>query len=159
MTSLSHHLAPDRWFLFRKSDHKPQSTTRLLTGLNRKVQQWEKQSENTHASIWGPRLQIGVLERLLWSLSLVELSKFWFYIVRFHSVPSIFGQSGKAALKITGSPLKLSCWLSVLNTVMDEPQELVAFSSEQNRLLRLLQSLSGNLINTFIRELKEDSAT
>lgn len=64
----------------------------------------------------------------------------------------------KAALKITGSPLKLS-WLSVLNTVMDEPQELVAFSSEQNRLLRLLQSLSGNLINTFIRELKEDSAT
>lgn len=39
-----------------------------------------------------------------------------------------FGQSGKAALKITGSPLKLSCWLSALNMVMDELQELVALA-------------------------------
>lgn len=57
VTSLSHHLASDRWFLFRKSGHRPQSTTALLTGPNRKVwQRWgKKKKKHTHT-----RLYIGV---------------------------------------------------------------------------------------------------
>lgn len=57
MTFLSHHLASDRWFLFRKSGRRPQSTTTLLTGTARKVWQRRGKKKRKHPHT---RLYIGL---------------------------------------------------------------------------------------------------